>query len=322
MVAETAPTLRLSGRGWPRWSAGELERLRLWWLRRVPVVDIAACLGRTVPAVEKRRVLVGLPNRRRTWTRAEDFRLVDLLEEHEDYAAIGRVLGRGADAVRERACRLGVALTRSGGRSISATARLLGVDQKCVAWWVGNGWLRATGPVVRGGRGGGARIRLVEEDDLVGFLSDESLWHLWDPDRIAEAGLRDWALEQRRGVVFLTTGQAGARLCVTHYRVNQMIRQGRLKAVRRGRSNWLVRSDWCVHPPERRSPKGSTLDAEDDQFVRRWWGRVPATWIAWRLGRPSEGAVLAAGKRLGLTPVGRGFWQRGTTGSAEARGVR
>lgn len=292
----------------PPWTEDELERLRVAWAEPVSIAAIARAVGRTVSACSTRARMLGLPTRRRGWGRAEEFRLMTLLEAHTPYPQIAAQLGRTEQAVRDRCALLGIAITRASGRTPSAVAKLLAVDSKCVAWWIDEGWLRVSGPHTAMGNG---VLRVVEDDDLTAFLEEERYWHLWEPERITEPPLRDWATEQRRGLVFLTTGQAADRLCVTHFRVNQMIHRGTLRAVRRGRGNWLIRSDWCVHPdysPVR--PKGRFLNDDDRRVIRRWWGRVPANWIALKLGFKSEQGVLNEGRRMGLPPVGRGYWLR------------
>jgi hypothetical protein len=315
----------------PVWTAGELERLRLDWDHRVPIADIADALDRSPAAVQTRAKMVGLSRRRLSWTRAEEFRLLELLEAHHPYAAIARILGRTEQAIRDRCAQhLGAAMSRANGRSVTATARLLGVESKTVAWWTREGWLRATAPITPMGKGA---LRLVEEDDLMAFLGDEAHWHLWEPARVTDVALRDWAVEQRRGLRFLTARQAGQVLGLSHHRVNQLINRGRLRAVRRGGpgaavrrratsrplgGNWLIRSDWLRYPEpstQRAVPKPPPLSALEERLIRRFWGVVPASWIAIRLGR-SDSAVCNAAARLGLPPMGRGHWRQRTAAAA------
>jgi hypothetical protein len=325
------PAVVSDPRPWPTWTPGELDRLRLLWRDRVPIADVAAALERSPAAVQTRARMVGLPSRRLSWSRAEEFRLLELLEAHHPYADIARILGRTEQAVRDRCAQhLGAAMTRANGRSVSATARLLGVESKTVAWWTREGWLRATAPITRLGRG---QLRLVEEDDLMAFLGDEAHWHLWEPARITDIALRDWATEQRRGLTFLTARQAGQVLGLSHHRVNQLINRGRLRAVRRGGpgaavrrratvrplgGNWLIRSDWVHYPTpstRRGVPKTPPLSALEERLIRRFWGVVPASWIAIRLRR-SDSAVCKVAARLGLPPIGRGHWRQRTAAAA------
>lgn len=313
---------------WPVWTDGELDRLRTLWDQRVPIADIAEVLERSRHAVQTRVQMLGLPSRRHTWTRAEEFRLLELLEAHHHYAAIAPLLGRTEQAVRDRcAQKLGVAMTRSNGRTVTATARLLGVESKTAAWWIKEGWLGASGPVTRMGNG---QVRIVEEDDLMTFLGEENLWHLWEPARITDPALRDWATAERRGLVFLTARQAGARIGLSFHRVNQCINRGQIKAVRPGGAlrprgvqrsrggNWLIRSDW-LHYPEPRSrravPKTPPVSESERRLIRRFWGVVPASWIAIRLGR-SGSAVCKTASSMGLPPMGRGVWKQKTAPAA------
>lgn len=313
---------------WPVWTRGELDRLRLYWDHRVPIPDIAAALERTPHAVATRAKMLGLRTRRPSWTRAEEFRLLELLEAHHPYAAIACILGRTEQAVRDRCAQhLGAAMTRANGRSITAVGRLLGVESKTVAWWVREGWLRATDPITPLGRG---QLRLVEEDDLMAFLGEEALWHLWEPARITDPGLRDWAVAERRGLVFLTARQAGDRIGLSFHRVNQCINRGQLRAVRPGgvfrargveRSrggNWLIRSDWLRYPEPRTRravPKTPPVSEQERRLIRRFWGVVPASWIAIRLGR-ADTTVCTAAAGMGLPPMGRGAWKTRTAAAA------
>jgi hypothetical protein len=316
-----------AGRRWggpyPLWTPADLERLRAYWAARVPLVDIAEALGRTPAAVQERKRLLGLTRKRpRDYTPEEDWRMAELLEAHTPYPAVAAALGRTEGSVRGRATLLGTPMTRANGRTVTAVSRLLGVESKTVAWWVREGWLRAVGPGTPMGKG---TLRVVEEEDLTAFLEDEALWHLWEPSRITDPALRDWATAERRGLVFLTGAQAGDRLGLSHHRVNQLIHKGRLRAVRRGGAgqavrwrstdrplggNWLIRSDWLVVAPSGLSKtKGRRITDADRRLIRRWWGRVPATWLARHLGLKSDGAVHKAARAMGLAPVRRGYWK-------------
>lgn len=238
------------------------------------------------------------------WTREEEQRLLDLLDRHHTYAAIGAALGRSEGGVRQRCMKLGVNLTGSG-YSQGAVARLMGVDDHAAASWCRRRWLRS----YRIGRTGRGWARLVEHDDLLRFLEDERYWHTWQPDRIADEAIREWARELRGHVRFLTTVEVGERLCLTHYAVNQLIRQGRIRAVKWG--NWYVREDWLQMPEYRYRPPGPRLSDKEVEFIRRYWGRKPATWIAAKIGNGrNDSTVCTVAYRLGLPRLGRGYWKR------------
>jgi excisionase family DNA binding protein len=238
----------------------------------------------------------------RNWTPQEDARLAELLDAHSPYDEIAREIGRSRNAIIVRCNRhLGERLRYANGHTITKVAELvLGShdNQKTVAWWCNNGWLAARAS------GLGQNIRVVEHDDLLAFLSDERYWHLWEPERITDRDLRDWALEIRRGLRFLTVGEVAERLCLTDRAVNRRIREGKLNAVRRGRGNWLIRSDWVVDtaPKPRAGQKARRFSPDEEERIRRAWGKQPMTRIAARMGR-STSSVYGAACRMGLVEV-------------------
>lgn len=269
---------------------------------------LAERLNRSVPSVVGRAWVLRHTGRRRAyaWTADDDNAIWTGLEEHRSYAAIARQIGRTEQAVRERAAKLDVSLRNANGYTLNHVARLLGVDSHAVAWWCREGWLRAH-PTQRVGRG---QERVVEHDDLAAFLADEARWHLLpDPSRIPDDDLRAWTVEQRRGLTFLTTGEVGQLLCLTHYRVNQLIRQGRLRAVKLG-PNWLVRSDHVHMPAWSARPKGPRVTDREREMIRRLWGTMTAVELARRLGRRNSTVVHVVARRLGLPPLGRGWHRR------------
>lgn len=245
----------------------------------------------------------------RRWVSEDDIRLADLLDAHRNYAYIGRVLGRSACAVRIRADRhLHQGVLRNNSRTLCGTARLLGIGDNSVQWWVQCGWLRSYRTGISTGPGGG-EIQIVEHDDLLAFLENPAHWQVWQPERITEWALREWALEVRAGVRFLTVGEVARRLYVTSSTVLGWIHAGKLPAVKWG-AKWQVRES-DVRYPEQTSLRGRKrlppLDDEQTAFVREWWGKRPALWIAAQLGR-NDNAVYGAVKRLGLATLGRGYW--------------
>ncbi len=244
------------------------------------------------------------------WTPQETQQLREMVDAHRSYADMAAALGRTETAIRVRCKRLGMPLTKAAGMTIRQTAALLGVPcSKTVAWWCNKRWLRShdIGIEVYSGR-----VRVVEMDELLAFMENPRHWHLWEPERIPDAGLREWASEMRAGVRFLTLGEVAERLCCTVGWVNVLITQGRIKAVRRG--NWLVREEDCIYP-EVSTPKGRkrqpTLTDNELAIVRRYWGKRPANQISRMLGRGKYSkAVYNAAKRLGLPALGAGYWQK------------
>lgn len=199
-------------------------------------------------------------------------------------------------------------LSKSNGRTLKGTARVMGVEIDAVCWWIREGWLQAHRTGLRRSRG---EIRVVEHDDLTAFLSDPDHWQVWQPERIRDWALREWATEMRAGVRFLTVGEVARQLYVTVGTVSQWIRDGKIRAARRG-PNWVIRESDVAYPrPASRNgyQKLPPLDADQTEFVRRWWGKRPTTWIADQLSR-GDGAVYGAAERLGLPKLGAGYWNR------------
>lgn len=291
--------------GGRRWTADDDRKLVAFVEQGKPDEEIAAVLDRSARAVNLRRWHLGSRIRRAPWTPEEENTLMAELEAHRPYRAIAKILGRTECAVRSRASLLGIAARNANGRTVCAVGRLLGMDSHAVAWWIAEGWLVAHGTGLQMGRG---EMRVVEHDDLLTFLENSAYWHLWEPCRITNKTLQDWATEIRAGVYYLTTAEAGARLGLTHYAVNSLIRQGRIKARKRG-ANWLIREEDCIYPEWLPRPKGPPLTDEQRDFVRRWHGKRPDTWIAKRLGC-SDQAVYDVVQQLGLPRLGRGYWKR------------
>src|SRR5690606_5115068 len=123
--------------------------------------------------------------------------------------------------------------------------RSLDVDKVAVTSWVRRGWLRA-----RRQRG----LWFISEPALLDFLENPQHWHLWEPERITEPGLREWALEIRRER-YLTPKQVAVRLHYSENTVTNWIRNGLLTAVKNGR--WYIPEsalDEFVPPLERKLP--------------------------------------------------------------------
>lgn len=295
------------------WTAADDAALRDMAAAGLPDGTIAETLGRTPRSVSWRRGVLGLvPPRPPAWTTREEWRLLGLLESHATYARIAAELGRTVAAVKARCFRLGgrrrgTTRTTAGGQPLAVIARMFGVDDTTVAWWVGRGWLRASRTAAQVG---GRSFTMVDRTDLLGFVRDERRWHLFDPARITDPVLRDEAREVRGGLVFWSTVEVGRRLGLTHGQVNHLIRQGRIRAVKRGPA-WLVRSDHVVYPDRLRNRRRRRSVAEADwPAIRAAWGVEPAAWIARRLGYGSANGVVAAARAMGLPPLGRGYWRQ------------
>lgn len=226
---------------------------------RVSLRALAERLGGRFPTytISVRAGQLGVRRRKEPPWSPEDLALLDeLIAEGKTDQAIGKRLGRSAVAVNLKRKRAGIAPRTQQVLSAIEIARRLGIPcAKTVAWWAREGWLKGR----RGQRRGNNRQLFVLEDALIAFLENERYWHLWDPERVRDPLLREWALDMRRGVRFLSPSEVAARFCVQHSTVNDWIHRGLLSAVRRG--NWLVREDTLrgFTPPSERSKRGLVL---------------------------------------------------------------
>ncbi len=242
----------------------------------------------------------------RIWTRLEEYELLRLVDAHTPYTEIAQTLGRSVGAVRERCAKLGSSLTRTN-MTVHRVSILMGVDSHAVAWWCREGWLKAHDCGMNMGRG---RVRLIEHDDLCEFLEDEDYWDLWHPERITDLAMREWTQEMRGHVRFLTTGEVGARLYCDPIYINKLLNLGVLRGVKHG-PNWAIREDWvpdALPEPRPKTPRRPFTDF-DRQFVLRYWGKQPTTWIAKRLGR-NDSSINGLAGRMGLLRLGRGCWKK------------
>lgn len=290
------------------WTAEDDARLRAMRAAVVPYRLIAPALGRTVGASTTRGHKIGATRGKGTaWTPAEDFRLMGMVEQHRGYTAIAAALGRTEAAVRNRASQLGAVLRSANGRPLAQVEKLLGVGRNTAAKWVRRGWLHAH----RAGTGPARGTPLVVEDaELLAFLGDERYWHAVEPDRIADRPLRDWVLEQRRGLTFLTTAEAGERLALDRGWITELVGTGRMRGVKRGRT-LLIRSDWLAYPTRLPGGRGERqVTPADHPRIRGWWGRLSMEEMARRLGLKSAVGVRTAALAMGLPPLGRGYWRR------------
>jgi len=225
------------------------------------------------------------------WSEADLMTLEDMICAGRTDAQIGRVLACTTTAIRVVRKRRGIPCRRKVLHSANTIAKRLGIPcSKTVTWWLREGYLKGR----RGQRCGLNRSWYVTEEALLDFLADARYWHLWGPERIQDANLRQWVTEARNGALFLTTGEVAARLSVAHATVHSYIQKGLLPAVRRG--NWLIRAADLVGfvLPCERSKKGIsnrrfTTDEDERLVSLRGVGR---SWpqIAKDLGR-SVGSV-------------------------------
>lgn len=166
----------------------------------------------------------------RNWSAEQIARLEELLERGLNDQAIGRTLGRSANAVNVMRKRRGLASRTEHLLSSHAVADRLGFGcSKSVVRLIRAGYLRGR----RGQRRGANRQWYVTEDAVLAFLEDERFWHLWEPARITDPDLRDWAMELPRPR-YLTLTQVAERYAVASGSVGNWLDKGVLPFVRRG----------------------------------------------------------------------------------------
>lgn len=154
----------------------------------------------------------------------------------------------------------------------------------------------------------------VLHDDLLSFLEDERHWHVWSPDRIADAALREYAQDVRAAAAlgapgrFLTAGEVAERYYVTHAAVHAWITRGQLPARRWGNYRIDPRDLMRFVPPHARPrtgrPRRPYTNEEDQQLVLLRSTGLTWSAIATVLGR-SAGSISGRHRLLARLAAGR-----------------
>lgn len=234
--------------------------------------------------------------RPRFWTVQRQWRLAEYLERGLTDAEIGRTFGVSAEAVKLARQDFGIRPRTKVHLSTRSVARLLGIGcSKTVARWVDRGFL-SSHRTPRGPHG----QRCIRYSALIRFLEDPEHHCRWNPERITDPSLREWAREIWTGP-FLTPGEVAERCYVGVTAVNNWIHHGHIRAYRHG--NWWIREadlDGFV-PPHQRSKVGIVpirFTPDEDALLvelrsQGWsWPR-----IARRMGR-NVGSVHGRWRRL------------------------
>lgn len=184
------------------------------------------------------------------WTEHDLWLLDDLVSQGLSDAAIAKRFKTTVAGIQLARKRHGITPRTRQLLNCRKIAAQMGIGcSKTVASWIRNGWLRCVRTMPRGKN----RQYLVLEVDFLTFLEDPDHWHCWNPERITDHNLRQWATEMRGGVRFLTLSQVADRFYVEPKTVYQWIEKGWLPAVRNG--NHLIRESdlegWV--PPSQRS---------------------------------------------------------------------
>lgn len=235
--------------------------------------------------------------RRKAWTPAEAMKVEDWLSEGLSVAQISRRLGRSENSVKVWTGR-NVKIKATRPMTARRVADILGVPcSKTVAWWIGEGWLAAR----KGQRVARGRMWIVTEEALFAFLGDCAHWHRWEPERITEWTIREWATELRGDVRFLTQTDVAARYHVVRGTVQRWIDDGYLPAIDHG-SHRMIEASALV---------GFVIPSERDRHGRP---RQPFTAIedARLLALRASGAAWAECAYQLHRPLGScaGRWER------------
>ena len=172
------------------------------------------------------------------WTQRDEDRLIVLLERGYSYGTIARQLKRTRTAVIVRAKRHNMRLLTIGGVvSAREAAAVLGLGRqngRTVCGWIARGWLRA-----RNGSDTDRPLWRIQDDDLMAFLENSDYWMAWQPARLPDSALREWATEIRDGGPdWITVGEAARRVFIGVATMNGWIHRHGLAARRYG--NWYV----------------------------------------------------------------------------------
>jgi hypothetical protein len=132
------------------WTPEEDRRLEEGIAAGKTAVEIAAELGRPPIGVRHRRRRLGKDPLHRPWTPERQAQLIQLMEDHRSWKEIGRIMGNAVKYLQMRAVEAGLSLRTANGYPMGEVARMMGVDEHTVMWWIQQRWLRAhrtkTGP--------------------------------------------------------------------------------------------------------------------------------------------------------------------------------
>jgi excisionase family DNA binding protein len=208
----------------------------------------------------------------KSWSAKETDKLIQLIEQGMSYAMIAKKLKRTETSIRLQSKRIGVRITTTKATmSARDVAAQLGVKcSKTVSRWIRLGWLKASDA--------GAKRPLwrVNWDDLTVFLENPAYWVAWQPSRIPDLALREWAEELRAHEErLLTQSEIARQFKVGRDTVKQWISKGWLPSVRYG--NHVVPAsalDGWIVPIDRKVPMNQDWPSSGFETVGRAPGAV------------------------------------------------
>jgi excisionase family DNA binding protein len=209
----------------------------------------------------------------RPWTPKDNDQLINLIERGTPYAMIAQKLKRTETSIRLQSKRIGVRITTTKATmSARDVAAQLGVKcSKTVSRWIRLGWLKAANA------GTAPRILWrITWDDLTVFLENPAYWVAWQPSRIPDLALREWAEELRANEErLLTQSEIARQFKVGRDTVKQWISKGWLPSVRYG--NHVVPEsalDGWIVPIDRKVPMNQDWPSSGFETVGRAPGAV------------------------------------------------
>jgi len=237
----------------------------------------------------------------RDWKPHEEITFRQIIDDGGDYAGVAKALGRSEIGVVLHARRTNYRLTHTKAQLTAAQiGRLLGLpDQKIVGRWItAYKWLE--------GKKAGKydQIYRVTWEALLTMMQDHRTWMAWQPERITDSALKEWAEELRRGKGrWLRPSEVGKLKGVGSYTPAAWIEKGLFKrdedVVRYG--NWWFWSVAVEHfVPPIDQPKircGAGIHQMDDWTQLHHYGKT--AWVeAGRLVEESGNAVVLRRGRL------------------------
>lgn len=226
---------------------------------------------------------------RRFWTDAEVSKMEALFADGRSYESVARELGRSVSAIKNCVQTRGLRVRDLRPMSAAKAGKMLGYsDGEPIVRWVLTGKMR--GRIL--GRGAHRTRVCVSEEAVWAFMERPEHWPLWEPSRIPDPILREWA-EDLRTERLLTIAQVAERFSVERHTVVRWLTDKRLPSVGPTGLRRIPESALAgFEPPHQRDRRGEVhrkFSPEEDALIARmlFQGATYAA-IARILSRPRE----------------------------------